>query len=57
MIVGPDSLKPGDREPDVVLVVNPIYREEITRDLRDRGLSASVLTLEADTPAGTTPTL
>jgi len=54
MIVGPDSLKPGEGEPDVVLVVNPIYREEITRDLRERGLSASVQTLEADTPTGTT---
>ena len=54
MIVGPDALKPGEHEPDVVLVVNPIYRAEIARDLRKRGLSASVQTLEVDAPKGTT---
>jgi SAM-dependent methyltransferase len=54
MIMGPDALKPGDREPDVVLVVNPVYREEIARDLRKRGLSAAVQTLEAEAPTGST---
>lgn len=36
-IVGPDDL--ADVRPDIVLVMNPIYLEEIGRDLAARGLS------------------
>lgn len=41
-IVGPDQLK--DRTPDVVIVMNPIYRREIEADLGKLGLAPEVLT-------------
>ena len=34
-----------DIDPDLVIVMNPIYRDEITRDLRNMGLTAKVLAL------------
>jgi SAM-dependent methyltransferase len=41
-IVGPDFLK--EYAPDVVVIMNPIYKDEIVRDLRARGLEPEVLT-------------
>lgn len=41
-IVGPDFLK--EYRPDTVVIMNPIYRDEIVADLRARGLEAEVLT-------------
>lgn len=32
-------------QPDVVIIMNPIYKEEITRDLRSLGLSPEILTV------------
>lgn len=43
-IVGPDFLETF--QPDIVIVMNPIYQEEITRDLTARGLSPKVMTVE-----------
>jgi hypothetical protein len=40
-IVGPADLAADP--PDVVIVMNPIYREEIAADLRARGIAADVL--------------
>ncbi|MDB5295050.1 MAG: C-methyltransferase [Phycisphaerales bacterium] len=42
-IVGPADLT--DAPPDVVIVMNPIYTAEITRDLRGRGIGAEVVAL------------
>jgi SAM-dependent methyltransferase len=42
-IVGPDALQ--EYRPEVVIVMNPIYRDEIRRDLESRGLTPDVLTL------------
>ena len=42
-IVGPADLISDP--PDVVVVMNPIYRDEIAADLRGRGITAAVLSL------------
>jgi 2-polyprenyl-3-methyl-5-hydroxy-6-metoxy-1,4-benzoquinol methylase len=42
-IVGPDVLV--DERPDVVIIMNPIYRNEIERDLARRGLAPEILTV------------
>lgn len=41
-IVGPDFLK--EYQPDVVIIMNPIYKAEIVADLEARGLKPEVLT-------------
>ncbi|MEM7330607.1 MAG: class I SAM-dependent methyltransferase [Chloroflexota bacterium] len=41
-IVGPDFLK--TYQPDVIIIMNPIYTEEITNDLHNMGLSPEILT-------------
>ena len=43
VIVGPASLV--DREPDVVVVMNPIYRDEIAHALDDLGLHPKLVTV------------
>ncbi|MCA9875319.1 MAG: hypothetical protein KC441_16725, partial [Anaerolineales bacterium] len=43
-IVAPDYL-PGD-PPDVVIIMNPIYRAEIGRDLEVMGLNPTIMTVE-----------
>lgn len=43
LIVGPQDLP--NQPPDVVILMNPIYRQEITADLRSRGIAADVMTL------------
>lgn len=42
-IVAPSFLK--EYRPDVVIIMNPVYREEITRDLGAMGLSPEIRTL------------
>lgn len=42
-IIGPQDLAADP--PDVVVLMNPIYRQEITADLRSRGVEAQVLAL------------
>jgi hypothetical protein len=42
-IVGPDALL--EREPDVVVVMNPIYRDEIARMLDELGLHPKLVTV------------
>jgi SAM-dependent methyltransferase len=42
-IVGPEALV--DREPDVVVVMNPIYRDEIARSLDELGLHPKLVTV------------
>lgn len=42
-IVAPSFLK--EYRPDVVVIMNPVYREEITRDLAAMGLSPEIRTL------------
>ncbi len=42
-IVAPDFLT--DYRPDAVIIMNPIYRDEIARDLSRMGLSPEILTL------------
>ena len=41
-IIGPQRL--AQHEPDVVIVMNPIYKQEIEADLQSLGLSPDVLT-------------
>jgi hypothetical protein len=41
-IVGPDFLE--EYRPDVVIVMNPVYKGEIVADLKQRGLEPEVLT-------------
>jgi len=43
-IVSPDKMK--DYQPDVVIVMNPLYREEIQQALQQRNVSAQVVTAE-----------
>jgi SAM-dependent methyltransferase len=43
-IFGPDDLV--ELKPDVVIVMNPIYREEITADLAKRGLTPEILNVD-----------
>jgi len=43
LIVGPESLV--EREPDVVVVMNPIYRDEIAQELDELGLHPKVVTV------------
>lgn len=40
-IVSPDFLK--EYKPDIVFVINPIYTEEIRRDLSERGINTEVM--------------
>lgn len=42
-IIAPAFL--ADYRPDVVIIMNPVYRDEITRDLAVMGLSPEILTL------------
>ena len=42
-IVSPDTLI--DYRPDVVIVMNPIYQEEVRRDLELRGLGSQIIAL------------
>jgi SAM-dependent methyltransferase len=42
-IVAPDFLK--EYKPDVVIVMNAVYKDEISKDLNDMGLSPEILTL------------
>ena len=42
-IIAPDRLP--ERPPGLVIAVNPIYREEIRRQLADMGLAPELLTL------------
>ena len=44
-IVAPEFLR--DRRPDVVVVMSPLYREEIEADLAAMGLAPRLLTVEA----------
>jgi SAM-dependent methyltransferase len=48
-IVAPESLR--EHRPDVVIVMNPIYRDEIQRDLDRIGLAPEVLAVDALVPA------
>lgn len=43
-IVSPAFLR--DYQPDVVIIMNPIYCDEIQRDLTALGVAANVLTVE-----------
>jgi SAM-dependent methyltransferase len=40
-IVGPDFLK--EYRPDLVIIMNPVYRDEIQRDLNERGLTPDIM--------------
>ena len=42
-IVSPSFLR--DHQPDVVIIMNPVYRDEITRELSGMGLSPDIRTL------------
>ena len=42
-IISPDDLR--ELKPDLVIVMNPVYRDEIAQDLYDRGLGPRVVTL------------
>ncbi len=42
-IVGPEFLK--TYQPDAVIIMNPVYREEITRDLHAMGLAPDIYTM------------
>ena len=42
-IVSPDRLP--DLNPDLMILMNRVYRDEISRDLADRGLRPKILTL------------
>ena len=42
-VIGPDDLVA--RRPDCIVVMNPIYVDEIRRDLAARGLTPELLTL------------
>jgi hypothetical protein len=42
-IVAPSFLK--EYQPDVVIVMNPVYKDEISKDLNNMGLSPEILTL------------
>jgi SAM-dependent methyltransferase len=44
-IIAPDRLP--ERPPDLVIAVNPVYREEIRRQLAEMGLAPELLTLSA----------
>jgi SAM-dependent methyltransferase len=48
-IVAPESLR--DYRPDLVIAMNPIYRDEIQRDLDRLGLSPELLAIDALVPA------
>lgn len=48
-IVAPAQLR--ESRPDVVIVMNPIYRDEIQRDLDGMGLAPEVLAVDALVPA------
>ena len=45
MIVTPDALK--DLKPDYVVLMNPIYHEEISADLRAMNLAPEVVLVES----------
>lgn len=42
-IMNPDSLV--DYRPDLVIIMNPVYRDEIQRDLEQRGLAPEIMTV------------
>jgi hypothetical protein len=42
-IVAPDQLP--ELKPDLVIVMNPVYKDEIVSDLNSHGLNPRVLTL------------
>lgn len=50
LIVGPEFLR--DYQPHVVIAMNPLYRDEIQRDLNKLGVDAQVLTVESAVAAG-----
>lgn len=41
-VVGPDHLR--EYRPDVVIVMNPIYADEITQSLKEMGIDAAIIT-------------
>jgi SAM-dependent methyltransferase len=45
-IVSPDRL--ADRPPDLVVVMNPVYVDEIARDLAQRGIETELVTVAGD---------
>jgi SAM-dependent methyltransferase len=47
-IVAPDFLR--DYQPDVVIIMNPVYRQEIQRDLQQMGLAPELVTVEEFSP-------
>jgi len=47
-IVAPDFLR--DYQPDVVIIMNPVYRQEIQRDLQQMGLAPKLVTVEEFSP-------
>ena len=49
-IVGPQDLV--ELKPDVVIVMNPIYRDEIAADLAKLGLSPQVMAVDDGLHAG-----
>ena len=49
-IVCPDSLR--DIRPDIILLMNPIYREEVQEQLADRGLAPRLEIVEQDWQPG-----
>lgn len=49
-IVGPDFLR--EYEPDIVIVMNPVYRDEIQDDLNRLGLGARLVMVDQPTETG-----
>lgn len=45
-IVGPAFLQ--EYKPDIAIIMNPIYREEIQQDLQKRGLATELITVDAE---------
>ena len=52
-IVGPEFLRVY--KPDVVIAMNPIYRNEIQQDLNKLGVTAELVTLKDNTTASDEP--
>ena len=48
-IASPDRL--ADRPPGLVVVMNPVYADEIARDLDRRGIETELLTVAGDSAA------
>ncbi len=53
-IVSPDFL--ADYKPDVVVIMNPIYRDEITQSCKERGLDPEIRTVLEPLGKGAAPT-